>query len=187
MRRNIEEKIISKTKHVEHVLRTAVGCNSEVIKLPLGGQVMPYFKDAKNVWHAVLINQYRIALKKNTLEAAGGIIDKGETPQEALSRELKEETGIKLNPLAITIVFNEYAAPSLLDASMFGGISKINADMVINKNRMVSGKNERTQVEIFDLKNLLKKREEGVIKIDLMTSRLLDEIAKAVGLLVKKY
>jgi len=34
---------------------------------------------------------------------------------------------------------------------------------------------------------LLKKREEGVIKIDLMTSRLLDEIAKAVGLLVKKY
>ena len=199
MKPHVKDKIISKTKYLEHVMRTVTGFNkigkmlnprkidSSVIKLPHGGQVIPYFMDSLGKWRVVMVKQYRIPIKNETIEGAGGRIGKNEAIQKALARELNEETGIKLNPLAITIVFNEYVAPSLLDASMFGGISKINADMVINKNRMVSGKNERTQVEIFDLKNLLKKREEGVIKIDLMTSRLLDEIAKTVGLLVKKY
>lgn len=170
-------------------MRTVAGFNnnSSVIKLPNGGQVIPYFKDSSGNWKVVMIIQYRIPVKTETIEGAGGRIGKNEAIQKALARELNEETGIKLNPRTIKIVFNEYVAPSLLDASMFGGISRINTDMVKNKNRMDSGKNERTQVEIFDLKNLLKKREAGAIKIDLMTSRLLDEMAKAVGLLVKKY
>ncbi|MBI2446563.1 MAG: NUDIX domain-containing protein [Parcubacteria group bacterium] len=199
MRPNIKDRIISKTKYLEHVIRTVVRfhkkgkslnpvkINSSVIKLPHGGQVIPYFKDSSGNWKVVMVNQYRIPIKAETIEGAGGRIGKNEAIKKALARELNEETGIKINHKAITIIFSEYVAPSLLDASMFGGISKINANMVINKNRMISGKNERTQVEIFDLKNLLKKREEGVIKIDLMTSRLLDELAKTVGLLVRKY
>ena len=188
MKRRIKEKIISKTKHMEHVLRTTVGCNSEVIKLPLGGQVMPYFKDAKGVWNVVLVNQYRIALKKNTLEAAGGIIDKGETPQEALSRELKEETGIRVKPKSIRIVFEEYPMSSIVDAIVFGGIVEIKTGTV--KNKKIADDNherENTRVKIFKLTDLIKKRLAKTLKIDLMTSRLIDEVAKAVGLLVKKY
>lgn len=187
MGRHTKEKIISKTKYVEHVTRTVAGYSREVIKLPIGGQVLPYFKDIKGVWHVVLVSQYRIALKKKTLEAAGGRIDKGEAVQKALARELNEETGINAKPQAVTIIFNEYALTSLLNTSVFGGIIRISANMVKNKKKQNSGNGERTQVEIFNLKDLLKKREKGTIKIDLLTSRLLDGVAKAVGLLVKKY
>ena len=185
--KKMKEKIISKTKHVEHVVRTADSFNREVIKLPLGGQVLPYFKDAQGAWQAVLVSQYRMALKKKTFEASGGRIDKGETPREALSRELKEETGLYVKPQSIKIVLEEYPIPSLVDTRVFGGIVKINARMVKNKKKRDSGNGERTQVEIFNLKDLIGKREAGTIKIDLMTSRLIDEVAKTAGLLVKKY
>ena len=182
-----KEKIISKTKYVEHVVRTVDGFNREVIKLPPGGQVLPYFKGTFGNWKVVLVSQFRISLEVKTIEGAGGRIDKGEAVEKALARELNEEAGIRVKPKAVTIVFNEYILTSLLNASAFGGIVKINAKMVENKKKRDSGNGEHTQVEVFDLKDLLRKREAGTIKIDLMTSRLFDEVAKAVGLLVKKY
>ncbi|MCI5675715.1 MAG: NUDIX hydrolase [Ezakiella sp.] len=42
----------------------------------------------------LLLNHYRKAINKELLEIPAGIIDKGETPLEAASRELEEETGI---------------------------------------------------------------------------------------------
>lgn len=41
----------------------------------------------------IFIDQYRHSIKKYVLEIPGGIIDKGEEPEEAARRELTEETG----------------------------------------------------------------------------------------------
>lgn len=41
----------------------------------------------------VLIEQFRHGIGQVTLEIPGGIVDKGETPDECARRELKEETG----------------------------------------------------------------------------------------------
>lgn len=158
------------------------------VNLPPGGHILPYFKDSRGRWKVVLVNQYREAVGKKTIEAPGGRIENREKTKTALSRELKEETGIKVNPKLINIVFYEYLHPPVLNISVFGALVKISQKMVKNKNKKGNAnENESTQVELYDLANLLKKREAGKIKIDLMTSRLLDEIAKAVGLLVKKY
>ena len=41
----------------------------------------------------VIVRQYRFGVGKTTMEIPAGIIDGGETPEQAAIRELKEETG----------------------------------------------------------------------------------------------
>ena len=161
--------------------------NHTIIILPEGGLVLPYFKDSRGKWKIVLVSQYRPAVLKRTIEAPGGRLD-SQPPKVALSRELEEEAGIKVKPRFIKIVVNEYTHPSILSSLNIGGIVEIDRRMVKNKKK--AGKkceNEWTQVEVFDLIDLIKNREAKLIILDLMTSRLLDEVAKAVGLLAKKY
>jgi 8-oxo-dGTP pyrophosphatase MutT (NUDIX family) len=43
--------------------------------------------------HVVLVRQYRHGIRRVSLEVPGGIIDPGETPEQAGLRELREETG----------------------------------------------------------------------------------------------
>ncbi|KAF9905393.1 nudix hydrolase-like protein [Linnemannia zychae] len=47
----------------------------------------------KKATHVVLVVQYRPALSAYSLEFPSGLIDAGETPQQAALRELEEETG----------------------------------------------------------------------------------------------
>ena len=196
---SIVDKSVSKTLHVNHVFRHVTGyknndtgtepieMNVEIIILSGGGLVLPYFKNSRGKWNIVLVTQFRPAVRKITLEAAGGRLDR-EPAKIALARELLEETGIKVKSQSIKIVVNEYTHPSILSSCNIGGIVKINQRMVKNKRK--AGKeceDEWTQVEVLDLIGLMKKRDLNLITLDLMTSRLLDEVAKATGLLIKKY
>ncbi|MFH1779607.1 MAG: NUDIX hydrolase [Candidatus Micrarchaeota archaeon] len=49
----------------------------------------------------VLIDNYRHGIRQTILELPAGFIDEGETPEQAAVREMREETGFKVNKIQL--------------------------------------------------------------------------------------
>ena len=60
-----------------------------VMETPDWVNVVPLTPDGQ----VVLVRQYRHGIRRSSLEAPGGMVDPGESPEQAAVRELQEETG----------------------------------------------------------------------------------------------
>lgn len=56
-----------------------------------------------------MVRQYRVAVDETIIEIPAGLVDPGETPQEAAERELQEE--IKFKPGKLTYLLDAYSSP----------------------------------------------------------------------------
>ncbi|MCD6426672.1 MAG: NUDIX hydrolase [Caldisericaceae bacterium] len=65
----------------------------------------------------VLIKQFRPSVEETLLEIPAGRIDDGETPEQAASRELEEETGLK--PLNLRKLVEFYPTPGFVDEKIY--------------------------------------------------------------------
>lgn len=103
-----DEKLIWKTGEVKSLLKTVVcdvtsqhntsTTNVEgdyiIMHAPDWVIVIPETND-----NFLMVKQWRHGAKKLSVEFPGGVIDSGETPEEAAIRELQEETGFKTGKL----------------------------------------------------------------------------------------
>ncbi|ADV64410.1 NUDIX hydrolase [Desulfurococcus mucosus] len=61
----------------------------DVVAFPEAVAVLPVLDDGS----VILLRQFRAPLNDTIIEAPAGVVDPGETPEEAAERELEEETG----------------------------------------------------------------------------------------------
>jgi ADP-ribose pyrophosphatase len=82
----------------------------QFIKTPPGVAAMVY-DTVKDKY--IFVEQYRGAVDGKMLEIVAGKIDKGETPEEAVKREIVEETGYKVDRVDLLQEF--YSCPGMMD------------------------------------------------------------------------
>ena len=85
----------------------------------------------------ILINQFRIPTYVNgnasgmLLEACAGTIDKDETPEACIKREIEEETGYRVKE--VKLIFDVYLSPGSVTEQLYFFTAEYNADMKISK------------------------------------------------------
>jgi ADP-ribose pyrophosphatase len=125
----------------------------EIVEHP--GAVVVVALDADD--NVLLVHQYRTGPGKNLLEIPAGSIDKGETPEQTVVREMQEETGFKPRNVKFITGFystpgfsNEYLrlylatdlVPSRLTADDTAGIDVVRVPLTEVKELVTSGKIE---------------------------------------------
>lgn len=75
---------------------------------PDGVIIYSVVKDTNGIEKVVLIRQYRYPIDDYIYEFPAGLVDMGEDYQQAAVRELKEETGLVLEPIRVS---EEYEKP----------------------------------------------------------------------------
>ena len=93
---------------------------ADTCEMPNGNIIKPYYVLEYPDWvnvvalteenEVILIHQYRHAAGSVVLEVPGGCIDKGESPEEAVRRELLEETGYAFKDIELLSIL--YANPA---------------------------------------------------------------------------
>ena len=92
--RRLSTRVLAQTPWLSllaHQVEDPSGLTREVNTLDFADWVVASARTVEGRW--VLVRQFRHGVEGMTVEPAGGIIDEGESPQDAALRELMEETG----------------------------------------------------------------------------------------------
>ena len=92
MPRILSEKVVFQNEWLEVLAREVEGEPGApyfAVRTPDYANVLALTADR----HVLLVRQFRPAIGVETLEFPGGLVDAGETPEQAVGRELLEETG----------------------------------------------------------------------------------------------
>lgn len=92
---------------------SGVRTSREMITHPGSVVVLPVLADGR----VILIRQYRHAAREFLWELVAGRIDKGESPRQAATRELIEETGYRAKRFRVYLDF--FPSPGFLEERMF--------------------------------------------------------------------
>ena len=106
-----------------------------------GVMIVPITKDGE----VVVLRQYRPAINDYLYELPAGIIDKGETIEEAAKRELFEETGLK------AIDYELYLKPSYTSVGLTDETTAV-VKMTVEGELSTDNTEDDEDIEVFKLK-----------------------------------
>lgn len=156
-RAKIDQKFVHEGKFIQ-VRRDVIELNDhqtqtwDLIVHPGAVAIIPI--DNQN--RLVLVEQWRRAIGKITIEIPAGMLEKGESPACCAQRELREETGYRAESLC---AFGGcYCAPGLSDEYVHLFIAK-----GLQKDPLVADDTEVIDVRTVSLEDAFKMIEEGVV------------------------
>jgi ADP-ribose diphosphatase len=111
---------------------------------PQAAAIVPFVSDNE----IIMVRQYRYALERETLEIPAGKIDRGESPEECIKRELVEETGFEAQSIEWLYTYAPAIGYSNELIYLYVGrdLKKLEKDI---------DENEISSIEIFTLKEVL--------------------------------
>jgi len=137
----------------EVVLRTGRTSRRLKVDHPEAIAIVP-FMDSD---HILMVRQWRYAIGQETLEIPAGKVDRGESIEEAIQRELVEETGYKAKIVKPLITYCPAVAYSNEVIHIFYAAELIAQEGEIDEDE-ISG------VEVVSLKDALKMIKNGTIR-----------------------
>ena len=125
----------------------------EVVCHNVGAGILPLSKDGK----VALVKQFRYPYKEVIYEIPAGKIDAGETPYQAVERELFEEVGGKSdNIIDLGII---YPSPGYTNEKIYIFLAQ---NTIFEQQKLDEG--EFLEVEYFDFDKVLEMIEQNIIK-----------------------
>jgi len=111
---------------------------------PQAAAIVPFVSDNE----IIMVRQYRYALEREMLEIPAGKIDRGESPEECIKRELVEETGFEARSIEWLYTY----APAI---GYSNELIYLYVGRDLNKLGNDVDENEISSIEIFTLEEVL--------------------------------
>ena len=114
---------VGKEKVFELVSRKEITCKEELGLKPSGVSIVAYCGN-----RLLLLKEFRMSINKSIYNLCAGMLDKGESIEDCIKRELYEETGLSVKKI-ISILPPSFAAVGFSDTTTYAAFVEVEGNI----------------------------------------------------------